>query len=60
MAKAFVRKVDGKPAIWSGVSGPDAKVLATVGDEQRTFTQEEWDKLPVWDGPMPTGVAQTP
>ncbi|MGE5540267.1 MAG: hypothetical protein ACM30I_16745 [Gemmatimonas sp.] len=51
--KAWIRDWNGKAAVFGGITGADAKVLASVDGEQRIMTRAEWDALPLWSGPDP-------
>jgi hypothetical protein len=47
--KAFVRVLDGQPAIYSSDSTRD-RVVVRVGNQYRSLTPAEWDALPPYRG----------
>jgi hypothetical protein len=60
--KATVRNAYGVPAIFTGSkTGTDdaAFVFVRVGDEERRMRWAEWDALPAWTGPRPSGGTKT-
>lgn len=52
-AKAFVRVMNGKIAIYTADSVPGRIVVARVGDEYPRMTEAEWNALPPYSGPFP-------
>jgi hypothetical protein len=56
--KAYLKKLDKRMATFGGFA-PDGKVLVSVEGEtmNRILPVEEWDQLPIWDGPLPPGVS---
>jgi hypothetical protein len=56
--RAFIRDLNGKPAIHAGITGENARsVMVIVEGETMTLTANEWDGLAVWGGPLPEGTS---
>lgn len=56
--KTIVRNAYGERAVFSGSkTGNDqaAFVFVSVGNEERRMRWAEWDALPAWTGPHPSG-----
>ena len=56
--KAFIRDLNGKPAIHAGTTGHnDRQVMVLVGGKTRVLTANEWNGLLVWGGALPAGIS---
>ena len=56
--RAFIRDLNGKPAIHAGITGPEGRhVKVTVDGETLILTANEWGGLLVWGGPFPPGTS---
>ena len=56
--RATIRTVDGQPAVFTGSkTGTDdaSFVFVRVGTEERRMRWAQWDALPAWTGPLPSG-----
>jgi hypothetical protein len=49
-----IRKLDGKPAVFGGVSAAMGDKVAVIVEKRlRLLTRREWERLPLWVVPEP-------